>query len=211
VTGRPATNARDESGVTLIELAITTMLLGIVLAMVVGVMVSVQSSVEIEAGRSTRNDRLALAIRVLERQVRSGEVVGDPATENDATHGIFPGMSVRILRQPATVGGVPRCSQWRIDDERLEFREWSPNWAVDGDWTDWILASKGISNRLASPSITAFALSSEPAYAGRVLEVELAARGDATEGTLQHVETSLTGRNAVVGSPSSTCNSIPPY
>ena len=207
VIGRPD----DEAGVTLIELAITTMLLGIVLAMVVQVMITVQSTVELESGRSTRNDRLRLAVRALERQIRSGEVVGDPSTENDAPNEIVPGMSVRILTQPTVAGGAERCSQWRIAGDLLEYRQWSPNWAVDGDVTGWVRSAEGISNRSASPTIPAFALATEPLYGGHVVQIRLAARGDGSDATLQRIETSVTGRNAVTGSPSTTCNSLPPY
>jgi Tfp pilus assembly protein PilW len=213
VSPLPGAAARvdDESGVTLLELAITMMLLGIVLAMVVQVMIAVQSTVELEAGRSTRNDRLRLAVRALERQIRSGEVVGDPATENDAANGIVPGMSDRILTQSTLAGATERCSQWRIDSDRLEYREWSPNWLVDADVTGWVPTAEGISNRSVSPATPAFSLATEPLYGSHVIEIRLLGRGDSSESTVQSIETSVTGRNAVPGNPSTTCDNLPPY
>jgi Tfp pilus assembly protein PilW len=198
--------------VTLVELSVTVMLLGIVLAMVVQVMISVQSSVQLESGRSTRNDRLRLAVRALERQIRSGEVVADPATENDPGNNILPGMSMRIRMQGTGATPVVRCAQWRITTDKLETREWSPQWTVDADVTGWRVVAEGISNRAASPAVTAFRVASAAAYAGRVLEIDLAARGDASASNVQHVQTSITGRNAVVGAPApTTCNNLPPY
>lgn len=203
------TSARhDEAGVTLVELAITTMLLGIVLAMVVQVMVTVQSTVEVESGRSSRNDRLRLAVRALERQIRSGEIVGDPATENDAANGIVPGMSVRLLTRSTDTTSTLQCAQWRIDGGRLESRSWAPASVTP---VGWQVAAEGIANRTSTPAVDAFALAADPAYGGRVLQVRLLARGDEAEDSVQRIETSITGRGAVVGSPSSACNAIPPY
>lgn len=203
------TDGYDETGVTLIELAMTTMLLGIVLAMVVQVMITVQSTVEVEAGRSARNDRLRLAVRALERQVRSGEIVGDPATENDAVNDIVPGMSVLLVTRSTATTPTLRCAQWRIAGGRLETRQWSPAWAVDGDVTAWRVAAEGISNRSATPAVAAFSLATAPEYGGRVLAIQLLARGDGAEDSLQRAETSATGRSAVVGQPATTCNSRP--
>jgi prepilin-type N-terminal cleavage/methylation domain-containing protein len=209
---RGRSRERGDDGVTLVEMAVTVMLLGIVLAMVVQVMISVQSSVELESGRSTRNDRLRLAVRAIERQIRSGEVVADPATENDAGNDITPGMSMRIRMQGTGAAGAIRCAQWRVTTTRLETREWSPQWAIDGDVTGWRIVAEGIANRAAAPTVTAFRLASAAAYARRVVEIDLTARGDASEANLQRVQTSITGRNAVVGAaPPTTCDSLPPY
>ena len=201
---------RDEAGVTLVELAMTTMLLGIVLAMVVQVMFTVQSTVEVESGRSARNDRLRLAVRALERQIRSGEIVGDPATENDAANGIVPGMSVRLVTRSAGTTSTARCAQWRVAGDRLESRQWSPTWMVDTDVTDWQVTAEGIVNRSSTPATDAFVLATDPAYGGRVLQVRLLARGDGPDDARQRVETSVTGRSAVVGNPSTTCDNVPP-
>lgn len=200
-----------EAGVTLIELAMTTMLLGIVLAMVVQVMITVQSTVEVEAGRSARNDRLRLAVRSLERQIRSGEIVGDPSTENDAPNEIVPGMSVRLLTRSTGAAATVRCAQWRIAGERLESRQWSPAWPVDADVTGWQVTADGIENRATTPGVDAFTLASDPAYGGRVLQIRLLARGDGPADARQLVETSATGRSAVVGNPATTCDNVPPH
>jgi prepilin-type N-terminal cleavage/methylation domain-containing protein len=204
--------ANPDAGVTLIELSITVMLLGIVLAMVVQVMISLQSSVELEVGRSTRNDRLRLALDTLERQVRSGEVVADPASESDAAHGIVANMSARIRTNVNGSSGTDyRCVQWRIAGTRLESRRWSPNWRVDADVTGWQLVAEGIVNNTISPAVSAFALATDPAYGGRVLEVRLVGRGDRSETREQRVETAITARNAVEGTHSTECDDLPAY
>ena len=205
-------SARHEDGVTLIELSITTMLLGIVLAMVVQVMLSVQTSVELESGRSTRNDRLRLAVHALEREIRSGEVVEDPANESDSTHGIVPGMSLRIRTVVnASSSAVDRCAQWRIFGGRLESREWSPRWRTDADVSGWRVVAEGIVNRDLSPAVTAFTRAANAAYGGRVVEIRLLARGDSSETTTQRIETSVTGRNAAANASSTACDDLPAY
>lgn len=213
MTGHERHAADGEAGLTLIELAVTMMLLGIVLGMVVQVMVSVQSSVELQAGRSARNDRLGLAVRALERQIRSGEVLGDPATEADAANDIAAGMSIRIRTRSTGTIEAERCVQWRIDGTgRLESRAWSPNWLVDGDYTGWQLAVDGVANRAAAPAVDAFTRSAAPEYAGRVVEIRLLARGDGPADAVQRVETSVTGRGAAVGAPAAaSCDDLPPY
>jgi hypothetical protein len=205
------TTSREE-GVTLLEVSITVMLLGIVLAMLVQVMITVQTSVELEVARSDRNDRLRLAVRAIERQIRSGIVVADPASDDDAANGIVPGMSVRVLTEPTpSAARGSRCAQWRIDDGRIETREWSPGWRVDADVTDWRLIADGIVNRDVSPTVAAFTQAGAAAYGGRVLEVRLLARPDSSESTVQRAETSVSGRNTGFGAAISTCDDIPPY
>ena len=207
----------DESGFTLMEVAITMLLLSTVLAMIVQAMVSVQSAVDREIGRTTRNDRLHLALYALERQVRSGNVISDPATANDPANGIAPGMSVRVFTQAnaPTIGGS-RCVEWRIHDGRLESRSWSPTWQVDGITSGWTIHADGIRNRTVSPTVAAFFRPSSPAYGLRMLRVTLLADGEGGAGggkerNVRRVTSSITGRNTGFPYPGNICNASPPY
>jgi type II secretory pathway component PulJ len=213
-----AANPSDECGFTLIELAFTTMLLGLVLAMLLQSMVSVQNAVDREAGRNTRADRLHLAVYALERQIRSGNVISDPSTANDPVHGIAPGMSVRVYTQAnqPSVGGT-RCVEWRIYNSKLESRDWSTTWRVDGITSGWRLLADGVRNRDVSPTVTAFVRPTNPAYGLRMLQVTLIADGQGAglgaghERKLQTVTTSITGRNTGFPYPGDICNDSPPY
>jgi prepilin-type N-terminal cleavage/methylation domain-containing protein len=211
---RRAVGTDADSGFTLIEMSITLLLLGLVLAMLLQAMVSVQNSVDREAGRNTRADRLQLAVFAIERQVRSGNVIGDPATANDPAHGIAPGMSVRVYTQADGGTSGSRCIEWRIANGRLESWSWSPNWAIDGIVTGWRVHADGIRNRDVSPTVTAF--SRPTAYAQRLLKVTLVADGQGDSGgghekNVQRLTTSVTGRNTGAGYPTNKCDTNPPY
>jgi type II secretory pathway component PulJ len=208
-----AGRGRGEEGVTLLELALTMLLLGVVMAMLSQVMISVQTTVQREEGRSDRNDRLRLALFAIERDVRSGEVVADPALENDVANGIVPGMSARIRTYVGgSVTSATRCRQWRIHDGQLARRDWSPRWRVDADVKGWQVVAEGIVNSDVSPSVAAFTMSTNASFGGRVVEVRLLARpARSPETKVQELETALTGRNAVPGAPATECNDVPPY
>ena len=205
--------ARDDAGFTMIELGITTMLLGLVLAMLFQSLFSVQTAVERQTGRNARNDRLRIAVHAIERQVRSGNVFSDPAMQNDAANGIVPGMSVRVYTQAdAAATTDSMCVQWRIHERRLESREWSPDWATNGEVTGWRTIAEGILNRDVSPAVPAFELSSGTSYGRRLLRVRLVAEGDASERKTQRIESAITGRNTGFGYPVSVCETgTPPY
>lgn len=201
-----------EAGMTLIEISITLLLLGMVLGMLFQSLVSVQTSVERQITRNDRNDRLRLALHAIERQVRSGNVFSDPALANDPSNGIAPNMSVRVYTQAdaaTTTDSV--CIQWRIHDERLESREWSPQWRTDDYTTGWRTIVEGVKNRTVSPQVPAFVMPSGSEYGRRILEVTLVAEGEGTDEGVQQLGSSITGRNTGFGYPVSICDDAPPY
>lgn len=209
---RHTSEGEGDEGFTLIELALTTMLLGMVLAMLFQSLISVQTAVDRQVGRSVRNDRLRLAVHSIERQVRSGNVFSDPAAADDAANGIVPGMSVRVYTQAdAETTTASKCVEWRIHEQLLESREWSPQWQVDGDVSGWRTIADGVQNREVSPQVPAFVLPSGSEYGRRLLQVTLLAEGDGPEHTVQRVESSITGRNTGFGYPVSICDNEPPY
>ena len=208
---------RSEEAFTLIEMAVTMLLLGMVLAMLLQAMVMVQNSVDREAGRNTRNDRLQLAIFSLERQVRSGNVISDPATLNDPTHGIVPGMAVRVYTQAdVPASHDERCVEWRVNGGRLESRDWSPNWQSDGDYSGWRINAEGIRNRDVSPNVPAFFRPPATSYGLRMLQVTLVSDGQGASGggherDVQKITTSITGRNTGFPFPGNICDVAPAY
>ena len=214
---RVADELVDEHGFTLIEIAITTMLLSLVLAMIVQAMVSVQTAVDREAGRNTRNDRLQLAVFTLERQIRSGNVISDPALLNNPSKGIVPGMAVRVYTQADAGTAGERCVEWRVNGGRLESRDWSPDWQIGGDYdTSWSILADGIRNRDVTPNVAAFFRPNNRVYGLRMLQVTLVADGSGASGggnekNLQRIRTSITGRNTGFPYPANICNNAPAY
>src|SRR6266511_3428965 len=93
---RPSRRARSEAGMTVVELTTTISLLTVVMTILFTVIVSVQDNLVRQTSRSTSNDQVRLAIEELDREIRSGVVLSDPNSENDAAHYVFPGMSLRI-------------------------------------------------------------------------------------------------------------------
>ena len=110
-----------ERGASLLEVTTTTAILGLVLAIFFSVAVSLQTAVGREEGRVRRTDEARLALAQLDREIRSGNVLYDPATEKK-TASTRPRMAVvRVtsrseaprspssLRRSSHTGGVPRA------------------------------------------------------------------------------------------------------
>jgi type II secretory pathway component PulJ len=190
--------------VTLIELVITTMLLGIVMAVIFGALDSVQRTFTTADQRGQTNDQVRLAANDIDRMVRSGNVLYDPATETLANSGVAPGYSLRIYTQ---ANGNQRCVQWRVISGFLESRAWTTTWQLDGDVSEWRKVADHIVN--TSPPFT---LDSNAAFGGRIINVDLLADvGTAAASHVAPVEekVSVTGRNTEYGYDPVVCNTVP--
>jgi hypothetical protein len=223
---------RDERGITLVELIITISLLSVVMVMLLTVMTSVQSNLVRQTSRSSSNDQARLAVQELDREIRSGNVLYDPSLESDASHFIFPGMSLRIYTQSnATTregGGLSgeRCVQWRIKyrkyqndgvtllptgDRRYELqrRQWaqSAGSPVTGSDTPWQVVADRIMNRAVSPQKAAFTV--DPAK--RTVTISILANRDSSAGGNVQVDTTVEGRNTIYGYPNTVCATVPSY
>src|SRR5438552_2274346 len=91
--------ARGEAGFTLVETIVAMSILGLVMVVLLGALVRSQTSLQEQSARSQTNDQLRQAIEALDREVRSGDVVYDPAVESYAAGDVAPGMSARIFSQ----------------------------------------------------------------------------------------------------------------
>lgn len=214
---------------TLVELLVVVSLLGVVLPMLTAFMISIQNTLVKEANRSQSNDQVRLAVESLDREIRSGNVLYDPLSENDPTHYIFPGMSLRIYTQSnATTrgprSGGERCVQWRIKFHKyadtagtqllpsdrqsyeLQRRDWPSDWTTADGAVPWTVVADHVMNRV-SPTTSAFAV--DPAK--RTVSVVLLANQSSTSGSTVRVETTVEGRNTVYGYPNTVCATIPTY
>ncbi|HEX6400801.1 MAG TPA: prepilin-type N-terminal cleavage/methylation domain-containing protein [Actinomycetota bacterium] len=198
---------RDERGLSLVELLIAMAILSIVMLVMTTTLTTIQRAVVEEDVRVQLNDQARLAVQVIDRLVRSGNILYDPVDEagNDPYDAAATGYLFRIYTQAEQVEGQdPRCALWLVNDQQqLLYRTWpvlSPE-----DATGWTIAADGIVNRdLGEPPFTLDA-------AGRTIAVEfhvnpdLATRPQAT----QVVEASLTGRNTSFGYPVQLCSELP--
>jgi hypothetical protein len=211
---------------TLIELTVSISLMMVAAVVFLSVLASVQKGIQRQSGRSQSIDQARLAMEELDHEVRSGNLLYDPALESDSSNLVYPGMSMRIytqvnanLRDPGN-----QCVQWRITNatdtvngvlmpQQLQVRRWATTWRSDPDKlvTDWLIAATGIVNRSNSPQVSAFTLDPDPAKGGRTIVVNLLVNQQSSSGSNITIKQSLTGRNTEYGFPSNVCVDIPPY
>ena len=204
----PAETGRADSdgGFTAIEVVMTTAVLSIVMAMSMAFLVSAQRTVTVADTRSNNVDQARLGVQQLDRQIRSGNLIYNPAQENDPANGIRPGLSLRVYTQS---NSVQRCVQWRITSAGvLQTRSWSEFWTTDGDVSPWRNVATNLVNTSATP---AFALDSTTGFGSRLLKVTLIANVNSKRGKDVRFSTSIAGRNTEYGYNPFICNSIPPY
>jgi prepilin-type N-terminal cleavage/methylation domain-containing protein len=197
----------DERGFTLIELLIAMFVLSIVTAVFGSTLASVQSAVVREDRYSRANDQARLAMEQLDREVRSGNVLYDPA---DPLTGFVPYYYVRIYTQAnAPTRGGYVCSIWQIDaNQQLLTERWDPA-DPNGTSTGWRVVATGVVNRAVGEH--AFQLDPDPMKGNRTLNVTLAVNADLAHGPTQTVRlnAALTGRNTSYGYPVSICSTLP--
>jgi type II secretory pathway pseudopilin PulG len=205
-----------ETGMTLLELVIVLGLLSLVMAIFLPTMASVQRGFEKQSDRSQSNDQARLAVEELDREIRSGNVLYDPSTENDPGNGVYPGMSLRIYSQTNAPSRNPgfKCVQWRVVTGVLQRRDWSVSWRSDGNVSAWRLIADHIVNQPNPPNPPVkpvFSLDPDPSKGGRTIVVTLMVNQNAKSGQTVQIQESITGRNTEYGYPNNVCQDIPPY
>jgi prepilin-type N-terminal cleavage/methylation domain-containing protein len=196
----------DDRGVTLIELLVSMLIFSVVIAAAYAALFMVQTQTKDTLARADAVQQAKLAIAQIDRQVRSGNVLYDPAQE--ASLG-FP-MSMRIYTQ---ANGQEKCVQWQIVSGKLRMRSWSPTWQTDNVVSAWTTVARGIVNQSAVSADTPFSLAAvaagSGAYSARVVNILLRVNNSGSKGHPYDVTTSLAGRNTVYGYDTSTCSPIP--
>ena len=192
---------------SLVEVTVVVGLLLTVLSLFLGVLESVNRGLITQQQRSEANDQVRLAVEQMDREIRSGNVLYDPAAPAEAPHETF---QLRIYTQANAPTRTPplQCVQWRIEDRELIRRAWPPG--DPGSVTDWRTIAQNLVNRDLTPAVPAFTL--DPAVAGsRAVRVVLISDEDTSETISKpvRVETSLTGRNTTYNFAPSTCDPAP--
>jgi prepilin-type N-terminal cleavage/methylation domain-containing protein len=207
---------RTHGGMTLPEIMVTMMIMGTVMLIVGSILASVQRSVTREDSLSQTLDAARLALQELDREMRSGNVLYDPALEKSVASGGIgtcsgcqAGYTLRVYTQTnADTRGVYRCVLWKIDDsQQLMTRWWPP--AEPSNASGWRVVATGVVNRAIG--VPAFALDSDALKGGRTLNVLYAVNSNLANRATQtvRVQASLTGRNTSYGYPANVCQQAP--
>jgi prepilin-type N-terminal cleavage/methylation domain-containing protein len=202
----------DERGVTLVELIVSMMVLGIAMTIFATTLMTVQTAVVEQDQLSQTNDQARLALQQMDREMRSGNVLYDPKDEGTTTPGGGAGDNyymVRIYTQTNATDRGYSCVQWRIDGARqLQTRWWPPE--NPAAVSPWRTVATGVVNRAFG--VRAFELDPDPQKGSRVLKVTLRVTTDAQAAPMQatEIQASFTGRNTSYGYPVSVCSPVPP-
>lgn len=113
-----------EEGFTLIEMALSLAILGVVLALFIPTLtafLNVQTKVQ---GQISADTGAQPALLLLSRQVNSAKVLYDPVGTSDsyANTGVAPGFAL-LMETDSTSGYT--CVQWRVKSGQLQERSWS--------------------------------------------------------------------------------------
>jgi prepilin-type N-terminal cleavage/methylation domain-containing protein len=205
-----ATRPSSEAGFTLVELIVAMAILSLVLLVFTTTFSSIQRAVSDQQVRSVNNDNVRLALENLDRLVRSGNVLIDPAvTDTDCkASGSAYQCLLAYTQANGTTSQPARCIQWRVEGTTLQTRYWLPAPASKAATvTTWRDVADGILNLQTSPVTQTFSLDPDPLKQDRSVEI-LFLVGTSTEGLdgpIARVEASLTARNTSYGYLSDAC------
>lgn len=201
-----------ESGYTLVEALVVMMIFATVFAIIMGVLIQVSYSAADNMARASQVQEVELGLMQIDRQVRSGNVILDPANEDRAYADVDPGYSLRVFTQ---TDGVHQCVQWRVkfdDDDRgvLEYRSWDPDWSSLGsDATGWAVVGRDLvratDDRVPFERTNSSGTSAETSS----VDVTLFVQSERTNSKPTAVSTTLTGRNTIYGYPIDRCDDVP--
>jgi len=205
---------RREDGFTLVEALVVMMIFGVVFAIIMGVLIQVSYSAADNMARTSQVQNAQLGLMQIDRQVRSGNVILDPASETAINSGVEPGYSLRVFTQ---TDGVHQCVQWRVrltadDPGVLEYRSWDPEWStLDIGVMDWAVVARDLvadtegKVPFQRTPISGDASSAETSS----VEVSIFIQAERTRSAATAVTTTLTGRNTVYGYPIDRCDDVP--
>jgi type II secretory pathway pseudopilin PulG len=187
----------------LVELLVVMGLLSVILSVVLAALVSMQSTENRVNTRNQTNTQVRLAVEQIDRQVRSGNVLYDPANEgNNAGTGTPAGFSMRVYTQ---ANGIERCVQWRVNGGKLQSRSWTTTWTTDNQVSAWRTIADHIVNTSSTPP---FALDPATNFGGRLINIDVIANVRSNTGSNVEGKTSVTGRNTQFGFDPEVCGGL---
>jgi hypothetical protein len=189
ISSRTASIVGDQSGVTLVELAVTTVVMGLICSVFLSVLASVQMSMAREDGRSQTMDQGRLAIESLDRDIRSSDILCSvPASP--------AGFGLSVYQSHAAPA---RWLQYRVSSQTLQRREHLTS------WSSWRTVATGIVN----PSTTVpFAIDTSALVGSRIVNVTLLVNTATSDTSSSNVRlaSSMAIRNQSSAVP---CSAIP--
>lgn len=222
-------DSRD-SGMTLTELLITMLIFGVLMVIVMSVMITLTNMSKDSLARTRAVAEARLGLSQIDRQVRSGNVILNPALEGETTADVPPFFSMRIYTQE---DGLPKCAQWRVKDHNgdgfgdLEYRTWDPAYPAVIVVSPW---SPVAHNLVAMPSdppedvgdidvddittwppfwVNTVASGNTEAHSVTItLRIKDPGERDSAEPTA--LTTTVTGRNTVYSGATVSCSDVPP-
>ena len=198
---------------TLVELLVSMSIFTLVVVIFLTTLSAVQRTTNRQTADSVNNDDARLAMIELDREIRSGNVLYDPAT--DTYPGVPSGFLLRIYTQSNANTRTPSpgyvCRLWQVTaDGKLQTRTWPP--LDPADATPWLTVTTGIVNRVVSPTVTAFSRS-DPASAtgGRIVNITLLVNDNYAQHPNEtvRIQQAITGRNTSYGFPVNVCSTNP--
>jgi prepilin-type N-terminal cleavage/methylation domain-containing protein len=198
----------DEAGMTLVELVVAMGILSIVLTVFLTTFVAVQRAATTEDLQSQNNNNTRLALENMDRLVRSGNVLYDPASPsaNPNTSDCAAYQCFLVYTQAnGTTAQPSTCVEWKVTNGGLETRSWVPAPAAFSP-TAWRVVASGVLNQLVSPSLRTFQIDSDPMKGGRTIDVVFLVGVGGSSKSTSRVEGSLTGRNTSYGYLTNACS-----
>lgn len=200
---------RRDEGMTLVELVVAMSMLGVVLLIFTSVLASVQRTMVVNQRYSEANDEARLALQQLDRELRSGNVITDPADAISGFTGAPANQRLLIYTQAnLPTRGQALCELWKVTtDHDLQVRRWVPG---STSWTtSWVTVADAVVNR--STGVNAFTMNSDPLKGERTVDVRLQVNPDYDGNPDRTIEvrSSLTGRNTSYNYPTNICQTLP--
>ncbi|MDC7120797.1 type II secretion system GspH family protein [Cellulomonas fimi] len=210
-----ARDARD-AGMTLVEMLVSMIVFGLAMVMVASATILVMRTTDEARQSAATVTELRQAVAVIDRQVRSGNVLFSPANEpgfvaSCQAVGSNAGTCMRIFTQS---NGNEKCVQWQILDDgsgtglaELRMRSWAVDWQLGGAVSDWSTVARDL--RLTTAPAPFTLLGAATPYKERALQLHVVGV-DERSGKDVPVDTTLTGRNTSYGYDSGQCTPVPP-
>jgi prepilin-type N-terminal cleavage/methylation domain-containing protein len=211
----------DSSGMSLTELLISMSIFSVLMAIVFSILITVTYQARDSLARAQAVQQARLGVSQIDRQVRSGNLIANPALEDPDDSGVPAYFSLRIFTQE---DNDPKCAQWRVIDHNgdkfydLEFRSWDPSYLVGDDYDPWTVVAQNVvvptTIDLTQPAgwppffVDNAALGLTDAHFVRIT-LRLQGPDADPQSRPATVTTVVTGRNTVFGYPTSSCSNIP--
>lgn len=206
---------RNDQGMTLTEMLVSMIVFAIAMAMITSATILVMRTTDDAQQSAQTVTELRQAVAVIDRQVRSGNVLFSPANEpgyvaSCQAVGTNAGTCMRIFTQ---ANGTEKCVQWQVLDDGsgrsralLRMRSWALDWQTGGQVSDWKTVARDL--RLGTTAPFTLLGASTP-YKERALQLHVVGV-DERSGREQAVDSTLTGRNTSYGYDSGQCTPVPP-